>query len=178
MECRAKISNIARSFKDSDIILTLNISGASDTELQDLSQCERLTLKLTQYKPKRSLNANAYLWVLMDKLASMFESTSEEVYEEMLQKYGTLALDDDGMPYTLTVKASVDMSKIDGHFKFYKESSDGKWKSYFVILGSSQYNSAEMTRLLDGVISECKEVGIETIPPDEYERMMERYGAK
>ena len=178
MECRARITNIARSLQGNDIVLTLSVQNASETELQDLSGKECLNLKLTQYKPKRSLNANAYLWVLMDKLAAVLNSTADEVYEEMLQKYGTLATDEDGSPCVLTVKAKVDMGKIEGHFKYYTESKDGKWKSYFVILGSSHYDTAEMSRLLDGVIEECKELGIETIPPDEYERMMERYGVK
>ena len=42
--------------------------------------------------------------------------------------------------------------------------------------GSSTYDTREMSRLIDGLVEECKAQGIETLPPDEFGRMMERYG--
>lgn len=44
-----------------------------------------------------------------------------------------------------------------------------------MLRGSSTYDTAEMSALIDGLVSECKEQGIETIPPQELERMMEMY---
>ena len=44
--------------------------------------------------------------------------------------------------------------------------------------GSSGYNTSEMSALIDGVVSECKEMGIETLPPEELERMMDAYDRK
>ena len=44
-----------------------------------------------------------------------------------------------------------------------------------LLKGSSNYDSAEMTHLLDGLISECKAIGVETATPEELERMKQLY---
>ena len=45
-------------------------------------------------------------------------------------------------------------------------------------VGSSEYDSAEMSVFINGIIEEAKELGIETLPPDELERMMTQWGRK
>ena len=42
--------------------------------------------------------------------------------------------------------------------------------------GSSTYDTREMSVLIDGVVSECKELDIETISPTELREMKERWG--
>lgn len=117
------------------------------------------------HREKRSLTANGYLWVLIQKIADVLRTTKEEVYEEMLDRYGQLLTDDDGNYLKVTLKSDIDISKLEGHFKKYK--TNGKFSAYLIIKGSSEYNSKEMAVLLDGVVSECKELGIETKPQEE-----------
>ena len=59
---------------------------------------------------------------------------------------------------------------MEGHYKLIK--SNDKFSAYLVLKGSSEYNSKEMATLLDGVISECKELEIETRPKEEIESML------
>ena len=61
----------------------------------------------------------------------------------------------------------MDMSRIDGHWKLYKVSHDGKWKSYLRIRGTSEYDTAEMAYFLDRVIEEAKALEIETETPNQ-----------
>lgn len=42
--------------------------------------------------------------------------------------------------------------------------------------GSHTYNTKEMSRLIDGVVTSCNELGIETLPPVELKRMKEQWG--
>lgn len=57
-----------------------------------------------------------------------------------------------------------------------KVGNDGQmYRTYVMLRGSSTYNTAEMSVLIDGLVSECREQGIETLPPIELERMMELY---
>ena len=49
------------------------------------------------------------------------------------------------------------------------------YRTYMMLKGSSEYNTKEMSHLIDGLVSECKEMGIETLPPEELERMMSEY---
>ena len=44
-----------------------------------------------------------------------------------------------------------------------------------VYFGSSTFDTKEMSVFLDGIVSECKELGIETATPDELERMKQKW---
>ena len=58
----------------------------------------------------------------------------------------------------------------------YSKLIDGKmWHLFYQIKGSSQYDTAEMSTLINGAVSEAEMMGIETITPEEMERMMAAY---
>ncbi len=172
MEFSGNLVNIVKDWNTNQwqVTFTLNEPGI----LKQLDKLRNIKLKVTaqRWKKKRSLDANAYCWVLMTKIAEAIDSSKEEVYEEMLQKYGYLYQDDDGY-VTVTVKASVDMSKIEGHWKRYK--SNGKFTSYLMIKGSSEYDTKEMAHFIDMIVDEAKALDIETLTPDELQRMKEMW---
>jgi len=122
-------------------------------------------LEIKKHRERRSLDANAYCWVLCSKIAEKVNTSKDEVYEEMLQKYGYMS------DITITVKADVDMRRIDGHWKFYQESGDGRFKAYVLIRGSSEYDSKEMAHFIDMIIDEAKDLDIETMTPDQIEQI-------
>lgn len=104
---------------------------------------------------KRSLNSNAYMWELLSEMASVLRTSKEEVYEEMLRRYGS--------EETFATYKEVDVSNF---FKRYKlicdQEQDGKMISYYrVFKGSSEMDTKEMSVLIDGIVSECKELGID-----------------
>lgn len=174
MEFTGKIQNIAKDWNTGQFHISFTVNEPSAIhEIQKIKDCEKLDIKAVKFRKKRSLDANAYLWVLCTKIAEEISTpeaviSKDEVYEEMLQKYGYLYQDEEGY-IPVTVKAGVDMSKITGHWKFYK--SNGKFDSYLMIKGSSEYDSAEMARFIDAVVYEAKELDIETATPAELERM-------
>jgi hypothetical protein len=100
--------------------------------------------------------------VLCTKIAEVIDSSKDEVYEDMLQKYGFLYQDDEGY-IPVTVKAGVDMSKIQGHWKFYK--SNGKFDSYLMIKGTSEYDSAEMAKFIEGLTAYNREQMMKELAP-------------
>lgn len=170
MECTGRIHSVNRDWKSGKIILSFEINEEPTEAINCISQCEVLSIKAVKYKKKRSLDANAYVWAIITKIANHpdIKSSKEEVYEEMLQKYGYLYQDEEGY-ITITVKAGIDISKIEGHWKFYK--SNGKFDCYLMIKGSSEYDTAEMAHFIDMVVQEAKELGIETLSPVKLERM-------
>lgn len=57
-----------------------------------------------------------------------------------------------------------------------KAGKDGEtYRTYILLAGSSTYDTKEMSELINGLVSECKEQGIETLPPEELARMMAEY---
>ena len=175
METVGRLASASRSFNGNSILLTFEVDGSVASQLEDMKSQDKLRIKAIKYREKRSLDANSYAWILMTKIAEAVNSTKEEVYEEMLQKYGYIYEDDDGY-ITITVKCSVDMSKIDGHWKYIKD--NGKFASYLMIQGSSEYDTKQMSHFIDCIVQEAKELGIETMTPEEIERMLASWQVK
>lgn len=173
METTGKLTGASRTFDGHGIILTFEVDAGAAKQIESLTKQDRLRIKAVKYKECRSLDANAYAWVLMTRIADVVESSKEEIYEDMLQKYGSVYEDEEGY-ITITVKKSVDMSKIDGHWKYIKD--NGIFASYLMIKGSSEYDTAEMSRFIDRIIEEAKGLGIETATPEEVERMKQEWG--
>lgn len=154
-----------------------------DTDQTVFDECEKLKdkklkVELKIYREKRSLDANAYAWVLMSKMAEVLRTSKEEVYELMLQRYGTNAIDDDGNLITISVPAKVDIRNADIHCAFMGKGyvGDKEFNHYRVIKGSSMYDTLEMSKFIDGIVSDAQDLEIETATPDEIRMMKERWG--
>lgn len=140
--------------------------------LNNMIQSDKLKVCTIEFdKKKRSLTANGALWMLLHKMAVKLKTTKEELYLQMLERYGEFT-------YVIVKEAAVDiMSK---QFKLVKnlgkktvgDQSGVQLKCYF---GSSTYNRDQFSYLLDNVIQEAKEIGIEFITKDEQERLIRDY---
>ena len=103
----------------------------------------------------------------------------------MLRRYGqNLTIDGHGayirIPDTeKAVEMALEASEY--HIRPTSQVVTGKdgvnYRTYIMLMGSRQYDTAEMSHLIDGLVDECKALGIETIPPDELARMMADYEA-
>lgn len=125
--------------------------------------------EIKEHKEKRSLNANAYAWSLIGKIADVLRTSKDETYLTMLKRYGQSEM--------VSVVSSIDVS---GYFKYYEPIAtttlQGKeFTHYRVFLGSSHYNTKEMAVLIDGIISEAHDLGLSTLPPAEVERLKEMW---
>lgn len=126
--------------------------------------------ELKEHKQKRSLDANAYYWVLVNKIAEALNQTKDFIHLCMLKSYSET--------YSLLLPAEMNIS---GLIKYYEEEStikkgDKLFKSYKAYLPSSEMNSKQMSVLIDGVVSEAKELEIETMTPDELARLKANWG--
>jgi len=168
MESKCEIASLVGD----TLVIVLN--GANRHELESLEQGKDYRIKLTKWTEKRSLNANAYAFVLCTKIAQAIGSSKDEVYEQMLQAYGTV--DEDFPP--ITVIAGADMTITKEHWlRIDTRKVGGKdFDCYLRIKGSSEMDKKEMAHFIDGIVFECKQLGIETLPPDELERLKEQWG--
>lgn len=123
--------------------------------------------ELSPWHPKRSLSANAYYWVLLAKLTGILGAARDEIHYELLRRYSVPYLNKDGKPVTAVTRSGAD--DLPGYWIMREQR--GPRSGYIRIKGSSDMDSAEFSRLLDGLISECKEVGVETLPPHEVEKL-------
>ena len=175
MESKARLADVSRDYQSGKIRLSFVVDDFNKEELGNL-QNHDLRLRAVRWRERRSLDSNAYLWILCTKIAEVMGSTKEEVYSMMLEDYPCYDTLEDGSYITITMLTEIDVGLLDGHYKRYKQSSDGKFTSYIKLKGSSEMDTKEMSNLLNGVVAEAKSMGIETVPPDELERMHQQWG--
>lgn len=130
-----------------------------------LSQDRGKLFEVKPYRQKRSLNANNFCWHLCNEMANVLRTSKDEVYLEMLKRYGQCEV--------ISVLSDIDISRF---VKYYEEIGKGhvegkEFTHYRCYIGSSEYNSREMAILIDGIISEAEALGIETLPTTAIERM-------
>lgn len=126
-------------------------------------------VKIDKHREKRSLNANAYLWKLVTEIGNILNKSKEEVYLQMLIDYGQSEM--------VSILSEID---VKGYFKYYKLAGtsilNGKeFNHYKIYKGSSEYDTKEMSILLNGVVQEAKNLGIKTKDDIELERLLEEW---
>lgn len=131
--------------------------------------------ELKEHKEKRTSNANAYFHVLCDKLRQYHKVTMSNMKNDLISSYGQFEYIDGQIVYVKTQIPPERMAEQEHLHCQYVKTVDG-CHFYRVCRGSHTYNTAEMARLIDGTVSECKEAGIETLPPMELERIKREWG--
>lgn len=176
METTGKIKDISRDFDTRKLIVSILIDDSPVEELQELKGCDALDITARRHRKKRSLNANAYFHLLVNRIAAKTGAGNTEIKNRLIREYGAFWFIDDQIP-TVRLKdeyAEAMMAREDMHVKpIGREYRDGcEWVRFAFMRGSHTYDSKEMARLIDGTVSEARELGIETMTPDELERMV------
>lgn len=156
--------------------MRLEVDGDIDLSLQG----KDLDLDLKPHREKRSLDANAYYYVLLSKMAEKIQTSVNELHNMTLSRYGYPEIYENAL-VTMALRADIDPNRLEGiHLKstghITTNSKGTDFMNYIVMRGSHTFNTLEMSHLIDGVISEAKELGIDTITPAEKERMMALWG--
>lgn len=151
--------------------------------------------EIKEKKKRRSLDANAYFWVLVNKIAEKQRISDTEVHDKLLSeniayyhneeggidwKVSPLEPNDYGLiveqikddyTYYLDSRMKVTLKKETGDTVHGKDGSDIVGRVYWHIKGTHQMNSKEMSRILESTIFLAKDLGIETETPDNIRRM-------
>lgn len=129
---------------------------------------------IKEHRPRRSLDANAYFWALIGKLSAKISIPPEKIYREMIRDVGGnyevfpvrneaveafgRIWESRGLGWLAEV---IGESKLDGY------------TNMRLIYGSSAYDTAQMSRLLDIAVEECKAQGVEHLPPEKLAALKE-----
>ena len=124
-------------------------------------QDKQKIFEIKEKKKKRSLTANSYYWSLLNQLASVMRMDNQECHFLMLKRYGQYEV--------VSIRSDV---SLHSYFKYYEEIGKGtvngkEFTHYKIYKGSSHMDSKEFAILLDGVRSECEEIGIPVLTPSE-----------
>lgn len=165
----------ARVALNGDMEVILRVEPDSRNTVRSVIQSlvgHRLAVEIKQWRDKRSKDANAYFWVLCGKIADVLQKSKEEVYIDLLCDYGVFT--------HIIVKPNV-ADRVRAEWRTVKELGEVTVNGHTGIqlqcyFGSSTYDTKEMSRLIDGAVHEAKELGIETLPPADLERIKHEWG--
>ena len=131
---------------------------------QMLELDENKLYELKEIKKKRTLNQNSYYWQLLNKLSKKLKIPSTELHFELIKK---------SCPFEeYLVPEEANLRALEYYEERNKIEKNGKlFKTIRVYVGSSLLDTVEMGILLDNLINECKSQGIETMTPEELEKM-------
>lgn len=174
MKLQGKLADISIDFETRKPKLTFLINNQISS-LEEIENVELLDIEAKKHRNKRSLDANAYCWVLLGKLAEKMNIKAEEIYKMEIKDIGVYEVlpiknaavekfieawqkNGIGWPYEV-----IGNSKIDGYTNV---------KAYY---GSSTYDSKQMCRLIDSIVEDCKLQGIPTDTPEQIARYKEAW---
>lgn len=176
MNLTGRIENVGLDWKTDKLTITLQVNEKPTDEINDLMQHEKLAIDIKKYRQKRSLNANALLWNCLGEIATAMNPPADkwDVYLLMLKRYGK---------YTyICVKPAV-VDAVKAQWRECQEIGTVNINGQEAVqmlcyFGSSTYNTKEFSVLLDGVVSEMKEMGLQPPLSQDMKRALEEWEKK
>lgn len=177
-EFTGKIANIAVSFATGKPLLTLELNEDRQTLLEiceELKSSEWLRIKVGKFSRKRSLDANAYCWVLISKLAEKLDISKTDIYRAAIREIG-------GNSDIVCIQDKAVQSLCDGWTRnglgWMTETFESKIEgctNVVLYYGSSTYDSKQMNRLINFVVEACRSQGIETRSDEELSSLLDHW---
>ena len=170
---KARIVDFSMSFSGKQR-LTLELDADFREDYDSLHDTD-VDVIVKKHRKKRSLDANAYAWVLIDKLAQRTRLSKAEVYRNAIRNIG-------GVSETVCVVDKAVNRLCDGwsrnglgwQTERFPSKIDG-CTNVTLYYGSSSYDTEQMSALIDSLVQECKAVGIETMSPEELNSLIRSY---
>lgn len=144
------------------VTLAINEKTAFLQGYDELKDHEKLSIEIKPYRAKRSLDANSFFWAACTVIANALRTSKDAVYFDMLRRYG--------QGFVVKVP-NQHIEKFKRTYKYVEPHDalpvEDKAQYFRVWLGSSTYDSTEMSILIDGVLSEIKEMGLDFVSEEE-----------
>lgn len=172
------LQDISLDYKTKKTKITLLLEEReSISSLEDIKK-DKLSIEIKKYCKKRSVDANAYCWILCDKIAKKLTVEEavvlkEDVYKDAISHIGTFE------PMIVEEKAFDNFKRIwekQGLGFLVKEIlRKDKCVKVFCYYGSSTYDTKEMSLLIELLVEEAKSLGIETKPQAEIDSLLKQW---
>lgn len=176
-ELTGRITNVSMNYLNQKMQVTLELNERNGTMdmLDELKSLDKLTLKFGKFKQKRSLDANAYAWVLIGKIAEKTRVPKNEVYREAIRgiggNYDVVCIKEDAAD---TLRKAWEGNGIGWQTEVMLSKLDG-CTNVLLYYGSSTYDTEQMSRLIENIIQDCESLGIETKSQAEIDSLLQQW---
>ena len=172
-EMKARIVDFSLSFSGKQRV-AFELDGDARSEIDSLRDSD-VDVTFKKYRKRRSLDANAYAWVLIDKIAERMRMTKEQVYRDHIRTLG-------GVSETVCVLdraverlcSAWSKNGLGWQTETFTSKLDG-CTNVILYYGSSTYDTAQMSALIGALVQTCSALGIETKTQEEIESLIRSY---
>ena len=177
MKIRSILNHKLHDYYHLELNFSLEDTNVIENKLEALGKIDpevEYDFEIKRKRNHRSNDANAYMWVLADKIADVINSTSKDVYRKAIHEVGVFHY---GMFRDKDVNTAVRMWTHNGvgWIADVEPCSKVGCKNVKFYHGSSSYDTKQMSRLIDYLVEEAKGLNIETLTPDEIARLKEEW---
>lgn len=175
MEFTGCLKNIQNDWMTGETVISFTVNEKSALgEVDKIKDCEKLAIKAVKHRERRSLDANALLWKCLGDIAMSLRADKWDIYLQMLKRYGQFTYICVKPRMVDAVKAQWRECQVVGTVDINGQEA----VQMLVYFGSSTYNTQEFSALLDGVISEMREMNLEIPTSTEMRLALERWEQK
>ena len=135
---------------------------------------KQYTVEIKEYRQKRSLDQNAMYWSVLTTFAKDLGISNNYAHNMMLRRYGQLERYGEELVYVFLPDTEEAAKKAEEAETYHlkptsstKQGKDGTYRAYMLLRGSKTYDTAEFKRLLDGLLDECKQMGLDVLTEQE-----------
>ena len=180
LDTTGTITDINIDFKTHKAKISLLLDTKQLDIVEELKNENKLNVELKKHREKRSLDANAYFWKMLQELCELAEIDTVEEYKRRIKELGIFK------QFRIETKDVKTFEKVwtDRGIAWFCEIADTEYlgdlefKIIHAYYGSSSYNSKQMSRLIDGVVQDCKIYEIETKPQQEIDSLLKDWDKK
>lgn len=177
MQSTGIITDIGIDYKTQKTKISLLLDTKEIEIIEQLKNENKLNIELKKYKKKRSLNANSYFWKLLSEYSEEKNVDTVGEYKERVKRLGIFR------QFRIMTHDVKTFKKVwtDRGIAWFCEIADTEYigdtefKIIHAYYGSSSFNSKQMSRLINDLVEDCKEVGIETKPKEEIESLLKSW---
>lgn len=174
LDTTGTIKDIDIDYKTHKAKISLLLDTKQLDIVEELKSEDKLNIELKKYRKHRSLDANAYFWKLLTELCELAEIDTIEEYKRRIKELGIFR---QFKIEKYNIKTFEKMWTAQGIAWFCEIADttyigDTEFKIINAYYGSSSFNSKQMSRLIDGVVQDCKAYGIETKPQEEINSLL------
>lgn len=158
----------------------ISISTQTDfSEVFDqLADCD-VNVEIKKAFKKRSLTANAFAWVLIDKIASKTGRKVTDIYRHEIKEVGGVStmvgMKDEAIS---TFKRQWETGHFGRQIEIVPGSKKDGWSNVKIYFGSSEFDSEQMHRFISNLIQDAESLGIPTISEKEQEKLLREWAKK
>ena len=170
MEFTGNIIDISINYKTKQTQVVFETNTKADL-FEEIKSVDILDIKAVKHREKRTLDANAYAWVLISKLSNKLNIPTLEIYKRIIRDMHTFEI------------VPIKENAVDKFCEVWSKNGIGwitevtpsklqGYKNIMCYYGSSTYDKKEMLQFTESIIEECKENKIETMTPEQIDNLM------